>query len=446
MCKKSKRISTIVSYLIGVPDKFLAQDYEGYEELISELRSNESATIVRCLCKLRTTLLKNFKKTDQKMRYFLKNLTSMSEYDQQDIEYLQSHGLQIIQANYSSEKYIKDFYELIDTKIDDCKSIFLNYDWLKWSYIRELFVRPGFRKANELKDEFTRFMSNIKLYPYGCYINWNAEDVGNLMSNDVKLLTNIYKQHKDKLDIDEYKINSSSTSTKQTIYDFIGQSDNTIMVVDCENTNIFKFYGMMCLLNNEEISKISKIVFYHDKRDEAQWSCLRRMIKGPEIVFQETQRVNAYKSSLDIYLTGGIYKLHYEENVTAFVLVSSDCDYWGVISQLPNVDFFVLYECESVGSRLVDLMDEHKILHAALDDFGSDGTEQLKKEMLSSGLDSVMTEMTGALALNINDLTDKIFEAAHINASEEEKKAYRDKYVRNIKIKISDDGNMYFVI
>ena len=70
--EKRKEIVTIIGYLIGVKDEILEKNYE--TDTLEKLKISKEATITRCLCKLRTTLMYKFKATETEMRYNLKNI------------------------------------------------------------------------------------------------------------------------------------------------------------------------------------------------------------------------------------------------------------------------------------------------------------------------------------------------------------------------------------
>ena len=75
----TKDLVTTIAYLIGVRKNVLEQCFmESSQDLLQSLYASQSATIIRYLCKLRTTLFCTFKKTDDEMRYNLKNLTSLA--------------------------------------------------------------------------------------------------------------------------------------------------------------------------------------------------------------------------------------------------------------------------------------------------------------------------------------------------------------------------------
>ena len=74
MTVDTKEVVTTISYLIGVRMSALQVSYAECSGLIEKLRADRDATTIRYLCKLRTVLMQRFKKTDDLMRFQLKNL------------------------------------------------------------------------------------------------------------------------------------------------------------------------------------------------------------------------------------------------------------------------------------------------------------------------------------------------------------------------------------
>ena len=100
MTVDTKEIVTTIGYMIGVKKNILEQCFgEEYHELLQTFYVNKETSIIRYLCKLRTTLMQKFKKTDDEMRFNLKNLNSMDFYDQDNIKQLEKWGFTNILAN-----------------------------------------------------------------------------------------------------------------------------------------------------------------------------------------------------------------------------------------------------------------------------------------------------------------------------------------------------------
>ncbi len=152
MTVDTKELVATIAYMIGVRRSALVSSYPECWNLIEKLSNDRNATAIRYLCKLRTILMKKFRKTDQAMRFELKNLNSLEWYDQADIKQLEKWGFTIIQANYRSESYMQDFTKLINDNIDKCSKLF--YDWVNWDYIRDLFFIPRYNRDDTMKKEF----------------------------------------------------------------------------------------------------------------------------------------------------------------------------------------------------------------------------------------------------------------------------------------------------
>lgn len=435
MTVDTKEIVTTIGYMIGVKKNKLEQCFgEEYHELLQTLYVNKETSIIRYLCKLRTTLMQKFKKTDDEMRFNLKNLNSMDFYDQDNIKQLEKWGFEIIKPNYRSEKYMLDLAGLISANIDNCFELFP--DWVNWNYIKDLFVIPQYTKKGVLKSEFNIYMKNIEYYPFQMYIHWKPEDHGSILYTDGKFLGIIYRQHND-IFTDFTKYKDAHSETKNNIYDFIDRSYKTAIAVDCENSDVYKLYSVLKNLNQDELSKIEKIVLYDDYHTTSGWDWLEKFTKIP-IEHIEVNRVTDQKSLVDIKMTAGVCTDYYENNITSFILVSSDSDYWGLISTLTKAEFLVMYEHSKCGQAIKRALSEHNIYYCSIDDFCSGNIEELKKAVLFSCLEKYLPEI---ISLNGKELVRKIYEEARISASEKEMENFYDRYIKTLRLRVDNDGN-----
>ena len=81
MTVDSKKLVTTIAYLIGVKKHIVEQCFDAEcHDTLQKLYAHKGATIIRYLCKLRTTLFQKFKKTDTEMRYNLMNLDRLEWY------------------------------------------------------------------------------------------------------------------------------------------------------------------------------------------------------------------------------------------------------------------------------------------------------------------------------------------------------------------------------
>ena len=74
MTVETKEVVTTISYLIGVRKDILELNFAECKDTLDKLYADREATVIRYLCKLRTVLMQKFKKTDDLIRFELKNL------------------------------------------------------------------------------------------------------------------------------------------------------------------------------------------------------------------------------------------------------------------------------------------------------------------------------------------------------------------------------------
>ena len=435
MTTDTRELVTTIAYLIGVKKTALSQCYgDEYQELLDKLYVDRSATIIRYLCKLRTTLMQKFKKTDDEMRYNLKNLNKLEWYDNDNIKQLEKWGIQIIQPNYRSEKYMQEFNRLISENIDNCQGLFP--DWINWGYIKDIFVIPHYTKTSVAQDEFNKYMGNIESYPFQVYIHWKPYDCGSMLYNDGKFLQIIYKQHNDMF-TDYTKYKDAHDETKNSIYDFIDESYKVEIVVDCENSDVYKLCSVLRGLNPDELAKIEKIVLYDDYHTNCGWDWLEKFTRIP-VQHVEVSRVTDQKSLVDINMTAGVCKDFYENEITSFILLSSDSDYWGLISTLQSADFLVMYENQKCGHAIKEALDEHSIQYCSIDDFCTANIEDLKKAVLFETLEKYIPDIA---YINGRELLQQIYLETRITATEQEMENFYNKYIKTLRLKVDDDGN-----
>lgn len=130
---------------------------------------------------------------------------------------------------------------------------------------------------------------------------------------------------------------------------------------------------------------------------------------------------------------------HYKNNVDSFVLVSSDSDYWGLISSLPDARFLVMIEREKCGPDMKAALANSGIFYCYIDDFYSGNSEAIKNSALFNELYRYLDD---ALKLNVNDMLDAAISATRITMTTQEKRQFYDKHIRQMKLIIDPNGNV----
>ena len=129
-----------------------------------------------------------------------------------------------------------------------------------------------------MKEEGTKaaadiYYAHLLFYPYQMYINWEPEDVGNLLYNDKKFVTLLYQMNGDYFT--EYsKVSDAGSYIKGSIYEFIGSSEKVVVVVDCENSDPYKLCATLKNLDYQYTQKIASIILFDDVHSASAWRIL----------------------------------------------------------------------------------------------------------------------------------------------------------------------------
>ena len=427
-----------VAYLIGVPKRIFENDFESPQLSVYErLELDKSARIIRNLCILRTSIERNFKKINDLMRMEYKGLYSIPEYIYPEcLKQLGEDGVDFIKR--SSTKlchHVIEINRIISQRIHNCKNIFPV--WIKWDYIKELFLMPNGLTEAGTKTAADIYYANLPFYPYQMYINWPPKDEGNILYNDKKFATLLYSWHNDRF-MEGSKVSDAGAYIKNSIYDFINENENTVLVVDCENSDPYKFCAALRNLDREIIKKISRIILFDDVHTTDTWSILESYIRIP-VEYLLIERIKQDKSLVDIRLTTRVCKEHWQNQVNAFVLVSSDSDYWGLISALPDADFLVMIEHTKCGPDMKSALGERGIFYCYLDDFYTGNSEDIKR-------DAILREMKrwadDRFHFNINEMLDSALYQTRINLSEEERRYFTERYLKTMTLNIDEEGEL----
>ncbi|MDD4773919.1 MAG: hypothetical protein PHZ09_10030 [Eubacteriales bacterium] len=434
---RTYEIISKIAYLIGVRHSIFENAAEPPDiKIYNELEENPAARIIRRLCIVRTSLICNYLKIGNEMSYNLKNLHTLPQFfDIDDINQLKEDGVDIIKANYKPHKYLIELNRLIINNIDRCRDIFPL--WLKWHYIKELFIFPGGTEEHKLKAENTKYYNNKPMYPYQTYINWHPEDMGNILYNDMKFVKLIYGQHRDHFS-DNSKVSDAGSGTKNNIYDFIYRSEGTVVAVDCENADPYKVCALLKGLNEEELEKVTKIILYDDIHTSSAWTLLENHT-GIPVERELVERVSDFKSLVDLRMTAGTCKEFYQNDIKSFIIISSDSDFWGLISALPQAGFLVIIEGGKCGDPIKKALDDSGIYYCFIDDFCTGGIDELKTNVMLRELKSHIGEL---LNEDVNAMMASIYGRCRIDLSATEKKRFYDKYIKTLRLTINDDGRM----
>ena len=263
-------------------------------------------------------------------------------------------------------------------------------------------------------------------------------DSGNILYNDKKFVSLLYEANEDYF-TDLSKVSDAGNLTKAGIYKFLDKSERVVVVVDCENSDPYKLYATLNNLNQEALlNKICKIILYDDIHTTSAWKILERFTQIP-IEHVLIERIKENKSLVDIRLTTGTCREYYQNNVDSFILVSSDSDYWGLISSLPEARFLVMIERENCGPDLKNALVNAGIFYCYIDDFYSGNAEDIKIGALFKEMYHYIDQ---AVRLNIYEMFTEALRATRIEMSSSEQKQFVDKYLKTMQMSIADNGDV----
>ena len=426
------------AYLIGVDQRHFENENDPPRlKTFEELERNKNARIIRNLCLLRNQIEQHYKAIYDELKNNYKSILSLPHLiSQEAITQLSSDGISLYRGSKQPIEYIIDINRYISDRINNCKDLFPI--WLDWNYLRDLFIMPdGLTKAGA-KAAAAIYYENKRLYPYQVYMNWIPGEYGNILNSDMRFVKLLYEWNEDEF-TDNSKVSDVSDYTRCNLFDFIKDSEKCIFVVDCENSDAYRLCAMIQNLPESMAGKIQKIILYDDIHTSSAWQILNEHTDVP-VEHIEIERIKDSKSLVDMRLATGVCREYFQNNVESFVLVSSDSDYWALISSLPEAKFLVLVEHEKCGPDIKDALINSGIFYCYLDEFYSGNDNKDLK--VSALLREISQYLDQAVQLNLNDMMDTALRNARVDFSPAERKQFYDKYVRNVQLSVDENGTV----
>lgn len=429
-----------VAYLIGVPKRIFDNEFEPPKlEIYGKMDLDKNARIIRNLCIIRTSIERNFKHINDLMRTQYRTILSMPDYVPSEcLRQLNEDGVNFIKKSSTRlSQHIVEINRVICDRINNCKDLFPI--WISWDYIRELFIMPNGLTEAGTKTASDLYYSNLNCYPYKVYINWIPRNEGNILYNDKKFATLLYEWHNDVF-TDLSMVSDAKSFVKGNIYSFLDDSQKTFLVVDCENSDPYKLCGMLNNLNADELTKITRILLFDDVNASSAWRMLDEYTSIP-VEHMLIERIKEDKSLVDIRLATRVCQEHYQNHVDSFLIVSSDSDFWGLISSLPEAKFLVAVERENCGPDMRRALEESGIYYCYLDNFYTGNSEQIKFGTLFKEMRRYLDR---TVKLNLNDMLAESLHKARIEMTTTERRQFYNKYLRQMSLAVSENGGVTF--
>lgn len=363
-------VATITAYLVGVPMEHLVLRTDLFEqETLKKLKKEKEAGIIRNLCMIRTAFFRHNTSIYNQLVREKKSLYTISEVPYKSLTELEADGIKLTKnkANYAKNNYVKDINLLIKDRINNCKRLYA--EWVNWEYIKSIFIMPGGNTDDGIKAVGDFYTANRSVFPYECYINGPTESKGNILANDQTFMMALFEWNGD-IFYDRSKVRDLDEEAKNNIRRFFKRAVKIDIMVDCENSNPYRLCSALKTLEEEAQNKIQKIILINDPHASTAWSIVHQYTSIPveEILIE---RLYEHKSLADIKLTATTCKEYYTEDIDSFVLLSSDSDFWGLISSLPQADFIIMMEKEKCGMTIREKLTKEKYYYCFLNDFYS---------------------------------------------------------------------------
>ena len=429
------------AYLIGVPKRIFELDFEPPKiEIYNKLEKEKKARIIRNLCILRTQLERNFLKICQGIQREGRSMMAMPEYmPVNSMQQLFDDGINIYVNLKEPSPFLFNLNENIKNRINNCRDIFP--DGIEWSYIANLFIMPNGLTESGTKKAAEFYYANMQYYPYQVYMNWPAEDEGNILYCDKKFVTLLYKWNNNEFQ-NLSLVSDVSEKTKSNIYTFIENSEKCVFIVDCENSDPYNLCAAIRNLDQNKLAKIDKIILFDDVHAASAWEMLASFI-DLRVEYIMIERLKDNKSLADVKVAARTCKEFYSNNVDSFVLVSSDSDYWGLIEELPDANFMVMVEHDKCSYALKEVLIKSDIFYCYIDDFYAGGGEDIKLAAIQKEL---ARSIKASLNLNLIHLMNEVLARTRITMNNEEFNSFIKRKLKNqLSLEIADNGEVELV-
>ena len=431
-------IVSLIAYLIGVPQRIFENEYEPPKlEVFERLDSNKHARIIRHLCICRTAIIRNYRQINDNMRLYHMSLNNMPDLVPiESLRQLSEDGVSFIRKTSTwPSHHIVEINKLINDRINNVKDIFPL--WLNWKYAKNILLMPNGSKDKGTKVASDLYYANKFSYPYQIYINWLPGEEGNILFNDKKFVSLLYQQNHDSF-LQMNKVSDAGSFVKDSIYNYIEESDKLTVMVDCENSDPYRLCATFVNLDQEYLDKISRIILFDDLHASSAWKILEQYTSIP-VEYILTKRVKEDKSLVDMKLATRACKEHYQNDVDSFIIVSSDSDYWGLIETLNDARFLVMVEREKCGADIKRALDENGIFYCYIDSFYSGNAAEIQNAALNMELNRMLHEQVN---FNAKNLFKQALHNARLNLSPAEKQQFYNRHIRQMTLKIEDDGSV----
>lgn len=376
MCEK-------LQYLIGVPSQYI----DSFDMLNKGLMAE-----TRKLCSLRSLIIASFTDINEQFR----NGVQLADIPMTArlVSDIAKYDINIVNSGSLSRNVI-ELNKLIDERIE---KIALGFKGIPQEWIQEMFSMPAGDTIDGVRMAVRRYRQFKNFYPYQKYVNWPFAE-----TPEEKRSKNIFGNDKDLHAL----LADIHANKKSKLIDFVGTANDVVVVVDCENSDAQRLYDALRTVKGN----LRKIILIDDTHTNLMWDEMVREYReaGVTIEHDELPRLKEQKSLVDLRMVAKTCEEFYKNNISHFILASSDSDIWALISSLPDAEIMVLAEKCKCGDVLIEALTQHKIQRLFLEDITVNSSElmdrimhkQIEALMSKSYIDVKRTVIHAAQKLNL---------------------------------------------
>ncbi|MNL91219.1 hypothetical protein D3C81_09490 [compost metagenome] len=393
----------IIAYLLGVEEKVFPRDYADDYRASGEFKVFElieNANVIRAFNRVRQSILRNYSVYKNS-----KDFTKVSEgYLTNELILLEKCGYRIhsvYSENYDLSEvvnYIRANHDKLLDKVlsdlgiqykEDVKALFYFYDFTK---------KTLEKRVTELKQAIS---AKMVCFPHGVIILKYAKIVNLLRytltndtnmfctckaitKNDSEILATEYNWRK--YNLAEVAVESVEEEVKQEVKAEISLASNVAnkqedttdylkgvlldsvyeeIFVDCDNTSFFAFVAFVKEL--EKHNKNYNINLFIDAKSNFLWKIINNILQCPfKINKTFVTRIKESKSVVDMVMAVAINKAIFS-NKKQITLISSDSDFYGLLSEYDDVKFSVGYVDSAINNSYLNFLVRNEIPSFDLD-------------------------------------------------------------------------------
>lgn len=424
-----------MAYLTGVPQYIFEKEYTSPQLSIFEaLSKDKNCKIVRSLCTLRKQIVCHYKSIGDAMRSGLCSIYSVPQYvDTTILQDLSSAGIRFSKEESRNQNMcVIAINRMLSDRINNCRPQFPT--WLNWQYIRGIFVGPDWFTEAGVKAAAKAYYACRSQLPYQVFIHWTpiAEE-GNLYANDMKFIRRLYEVSNDYF-ADWSKVYDYAGLAKIDVKNFLANCMKAVLIVDCENSDPYMLCAAIKGLTGSGLSKIRKVILIDDVNTTPGWESLALHIPIP-VDHVVVRRIKEKKSLVDAALIARACQEHYQNQVDAFLVASSDSDFWALVEGLPMAQFLFMVQKDRFSCDMQSALTNREIPFCYLDDFYADNAEIQNDALLRE----LARTLESTLRLDLKALLQSALTKTRVLLNDKERDAFFQKHIKTIRLVIEED-------